>query len=399
MNTIKSIIQKELHRVFSDRKLIVSLFFLPVILTVGIMFLATKMGTMKENEIDEHTPIVYIQNEPAGFQDLIKECQVDAQIIQISSDEEVQEARKKIIDGDAELLYVFENGFVEQIADYQSADKMPVVQEYFNSSEDYSSAAQAKFSAVMNKMQHDILVKRFGSDNAFTAFQVETNTIMDQEKATGQILGQLLPYFVSILMFASAMGLAIDAIAGEKERGTMATMLLTPAKRRDIALGKIISLIILSGISSLIYIVVMVAAFPTIFDSESMKGLSIHLSGVQIAELIVLLLAMVFMYIAFIALVSIAAKDVKTASSYVSPMYILVLVVGMISMFGGTDEPEKYMYLVPLYGNSIAIKNIMMNQIGLAEYLMNLGITIVIAALLVAGVTKAFNSEKVMFNA
>lgn len=399
MNTIKCIVQKELSRVFHDRKLIVSMFFMPVILMVGIMFLSMKMAESKENDINEHIPVVYIQNEPNGFRDVVNASQIQANIIAIADDEEAEEIKTKIRNGDADLLYVFDEGFVDHMAAYQDGTEPPVVQEYFNSSEDYSAEAQAKFSAVLNSMQHDILVKRFGNDNAITAFRVSTTPIVDQEKATGEMLGQLLPYFVSILMFSSAMGLAIDAIAGEKERGTMASMLLSPAKRKDIAIGKILSLIILSGLSSVIYIVVMVAAFPVMFDSEKLQGLSIHLSAGQIIEVVALLLCMVFMYIAFIALVSIAAKDVKTASSYVSPMYILVMVVGLISLFGGNDEPNQLLYLVPLYGNSLAIKNIMMNQIDLCNYLMNLGSTIVVALLLVFGITKAFNSEKVMFNA
>lgn len=399
MNAIKCIIQKELRRVYSDKKLIFSLFILPAVLMVGIMYLSSQMALNKEDDIDKHIPTVYIQNEPSGFRDFVASCNVEADIITVDSSMDVEAIKKDIIDGNADLLYVFDSDFLEKIDSYASGSKVPVVTEFFNSSEDYSSAAQSTFNSILEQLKYNILVKRFGTADAITAFNVDTQIILDEEKATGQMLGQFIPYFVSILMFAGAMGLAVDAIAGEKERGTMASMLLTPVSRRNIALGKIISLIILSGCSAAVYIAIMIISFPMMFGDMDMSGFSLSLNAVQIAQLAALLLSMVFLYVAIISLAAVMAKDVKTASTYISPMYILVMVIGLISMFGGNDDPEKYMFLIPFYGNSLTIQNIMINNISGVDYAMNLVSTIVFSILLLAGMTKAFNSEKVMFNA
>ena len=70
----------------------------------------------------------------------------------------------------------------------------------------------------------------------------------------------MLPYFITILLFAGAMGLGVDMITGEKERGTMASLLVTPVKRSSIVLGKVFALMALTGISSVIYVAAMVAA-------------------------------------------------------------------------------------------------------------------------------------------
>ena len=399
MNGIQCIIQKELRRVYSDKKLIVSLFIMPAVLMAGIMFLGARMSMMKDSDINEHIPTVYVQNAPEGFADFVAQSQVQAEIISVDDSSQLEDIKQDIIEGNADLLYVFDKDFIHKIDTYDSESSAPVVEEFYNSSEDYSNAAQATFSAVLNQLQHSILVKRFGNENAMTAFTVNSQVILNQEKATGQLLGQFIPYFVSILMFAGSMGLAIDAIAGEKERGTMASMLLTPISRRDIALGKLISLIILAGLSATVYIVIMLISFPAMFSDADLSGFSIKLTGVQIVELVILLLCMVFLYVAIISLAAIMAKDVKTASTYISPMYILVMVIGLISMFGGNQDPEPYMYLIPFYGNSLAIQNIMIHNLSVVEYLMNLGSTVIVSAILLGCMTKAFNSEKVMFNA
>ena len=399
MRGIQCIIQKELRRVYSDKRLMVSLFLMPAILMAGIMILSSKMSMMKSDDIDQHIPTVYVQNEPEGFSDFVAQSQVEAKIIPVDDSMKIEDIKQDIVEGDADLLYVFDEDFLNKIDTYDSGSGVPMVEEFYNSSEDYSRAAQSTFSSVLNQLQQSILIKRFGNADAITAFSVNSQVILNEEKATGQLLGQFIPYFVSILMFAGAMGLAVDAIAGEKERGTMASMLLTPIRRRDIALGKIISLIILSGLSAMVYIVIMLISFPVMFADADFSGFSIKMSGVQIAELIILLLCMVFLYVAIISLAAVIAKDVKTASSYISPMYILVMVIGLISMFGGNENPEPIMYLIPFYGNSLAIQNIMIHNLSIGEYLINLASTVVISVFLLGCMTKAFNSEKVMFNA
>ncbi len=76
---------------------------------------------------------------------------------------------------------------------------------------------------------------------SLTVFTVNSDNpdmvIQDEQKAGGKALGMMLPYFVTILLFAGAMGLGTDMVAGEKERGTMASMLVAPIKRSSIVLG------------------------------------------------------------------------------------------------------------------------------------------------------------------
>jgi len=113
--------------------------------------------------------------------------------------------------------------------------------------------------------------------------------IQDEQKASGKALGMMLPYFITILLFAGAMGIGTDMIAGEKERGTMASLLVAPIKRSSIVLGKVFALMALSGISSVIYVGAMVAFMPLM--SKSMLGtsgenLNISLNANQIAMLV-----------------------------------------------------------------------------------------------------------------
>ncbi|MEF9840303.1 MAG: ABC transporter permease subunit, partial [Lachnospiraceae bacterium] len=186
-------------------------------------------------------------------------------------------------------------------------------------------------------------------------------------------------------------------IAGEKERGTMSSLLVSPIKRSSIVLGKVCSLMAISGISSLIYIAAMGIFMPLTMKSMTGGGakLQLSLSVTQIVMFGVLLLLLAFLYSTIIVLVSVFAKTVKEASSYIMPVYMAVLVVGMMTMFS-TGKMPIYTYLIPIYNSSMAFKGILSREITMGQYGMTIGITLVLGIILTGVIVKAFESEKVM---
>lgn len=208
------------------------------------------------------------------------------------------------------------------------------------------------------------------------------------------MLGMMLPYFVTILLFAGAMGIGTDMVAGEKERGTMASLLVSPVKRSSIVLGKVFALMTISGVSSVIYVGAMVAFMPQMMGQGDL-GLNLTLNPEQIAMLAALLVSIAFLYSAIIVLVSVFAKTVKEASSYVMPIYMLILVLGITTMFT-TKAPQEWAYMVPIYNTSMTLQGILTQEVTMMQYGMTLGITLVLGAVLVGVIAKAFESEKVM---
>ena len=220
--------------------------------------------------------------------------------------------------------------------------------------------------------------------------------IQDDAKAGGKLMGMMLPYFVTILLFAGAMGIGTDMVAGEKERGTMASLLVSPIPRSAIVLGKVFALMIISGISSVIYVAAMVVFMPQMLGGSSEElGISLVLSPSQIGMLAALLVAIAFLYSAIIVLVSVFAKTVKEAGSYITPVYMLVLVLGITTMFtNGT--PKEWYYIIPIYNTSLALQGILTQEVTGGQFILTLGVTLVLGAAMVIGIAKAFESEKVM---
>ena len=404
MNGAKIIIQKELKRVYQDKRLVVSLFILPAVLIIGLYTLIGNLSSSMESDVNEHISSIYIINQPNDLNAILESTDFlkSASIFELNK-EELPAIKNKILDGKADLIVEFSDTFLQDIVAYQGqGDKVPAVTLYYNTIEQYSMAAKSKFEEqILNKFEQKLLGDRLGSIELLTVFDRKTQVIVDEEKESGQFFSTLLPYFITFMLFAGAMSLGVDAITGEKERGTMASMLLTPLKRREIVVGKLVSLCILSGISSMVYSIALIIAMPMMMGGfgEGETTANFSFSVIQIIQLLLIMLVMVYLYVALISLIAVLAKTAKEATTCMTPIYIVVIVAGLITMFQGGFEKPLYMYAIPVYGNALAIQNLMLNELTISQFLSSIAGTGLLAVIITIAITRAFNSEKIMFNA
>ncbi|OUP49140.1 ABC transporter permease [Lachnoclostridium sp. An181] len=394
MNGVKEIFNKEMARIFKDKKMIFSVFFLPVIIMVGILGIINSLSQNMADDIEEHTSIVYMMNEPESFQAFLEASQTKCDVKNV---EDMDDAKEEIKNGTADLIIEFPENFEMEVSDYKEGDTVPQIKTYYNPSEEYSSSAFQEISGgILELYRQSLLSERVGSLDNIAVFHVNSDNpdmvIQDDAKAGGKALGMMLPYLITILLFAGAMGIGTDMIAGEKERGTMASLLVTPVRRSSIVLGKVFALMVISGISSVIYLGAMIAAMPMMSGGET---LNIQLSPKQGVMLGALLVSLAFLYSAIIVLLSVFAKTIKEANTYVTPAYMVILVVGLLTMFS-TKGADLTSYCVPVYNSSLAMKEILTQEIAMSEYGITLGMTIVLGVLLCGVIVKAFESEKVM---
>ena len=400
MSGIRQIFGKELARIFRDKKMIFSVFLLPVIIMIAILSIINVLASNMENNIESHISNVYMMNEPESFQQILENSGVKCNITAIDTDAQMKDAKAEILSGDADLIVEFPENLEQAVAGYQEGDQIPQIKTYQNPSEEYSTQAADNLAQVLETYRQTLLSQRVGDMESLVVFQVNADNdemyIQDEEKTSGRAIGMMLPYFITILLFAGAMGIGTDMIAGEKERGTMASLLVSPIKRSSIVLGKVFSLMVISGLSSLIYVAAMVVCAPMMMDSFGGAGdLNIQLSIRQILMLAFLLVAISFLYSSIIALFSVFAKSVKEASTYVMPAYMLILVIGLVTMFN-FGETDSSSYMIPLYNTALTLQGILTQETTLAQYAVTLVETLVIGGVLTGVIVKAFESEKVM---
>lgn len=396
----KVIFSKELKRVFGDKKMVFSLFILPIILIAGIYGMMFFLVDKQKSSINEHVSEVFVQNMPDNFSELMSkhtECNINV----IPAGESADTYKDKLLDGTYDLVVVFPENFYENFKNADATSALPDIKTFYNPSEDNSGEARTRFTETyLEEYKQLLLNERFGSLNYAMVFSVDADNpdmiVQDDGKATGKILGTIIPYLITILIFGGAMGLGVDTIAGEKERGTIANLLISPIKRVDIIMGKIAALAIVSVLSAGVYVISFIGSAVVLSKKSGMgemfNRLSLNFTSLQIVQFVVLLLGLVLLYVGIIGFVSLMAKNIKEAQSFIMPVYILVMFAGMITMYSGDVTSGSYM--IPVYNTSAAFKGIFERTITMNQYLTSTIITYAFAGVMVCLMVKAMNSEK-----
>lgn len=401
----KVILSKELKRVFGDKKMVFSLFILPIILIAGIYGMMFFLVDKQKSSINEHVSEVFVQNMPDNFSELMSkhtECNINV----IPAGESADTYKDKLLDGTYDLVVVFPENFYENFKNADATSTLPDIKTFYNPSEDNSGEARTRFTETyLEEYKQLLLNERFGSLNYAMVFSVDADNpdmnVQDDGKATGKILGTIIPYLITILIFGGAMGLGVDTIAGEKERETIANLLISPIKRVDIIMGKIAALAIVSVLSAGVYVISFIGSAVVLSKKSGMgemfNRLSLNFTSLQIVQFVVLLLGLVLLYVGIIGFVSLMAKNIKEAQSFIMPVYIIVMFAGMITMYSGDVTSGSYM--IPVYNTSAAFKGIFERTITMNQYLTSTIITYAFAGVMVCLMAKAMNSEKIMLNA
>ncbi len=408
MKGTQNIIRKELSRVFHDKKIVLSLFILPAVMIVGLYSL---MGTLMNNmmsDIEAHVPNISIQNAPEDFVTFMNNTAgFEANIAYLSAADDNSGIKQGILNGTTDLLVVFDDKFSDTIAAYKNqGDPIPEVKTFYNTAENYSSAARDSFvNTILYSYQQGLVAKRIGNMEQLQVFYIDKNPnesiIINEKKQDGKLLGMLVPFLINIMLFAGAMQLGVDAITGEKERGTLSSMLVSPIRRGEIVFGKLISLAILSSISAGIYAVSIVAAMPMLMNGISEGALSsfgLKLSPLEVIMLLVILIVTVYLYVAIVAAVAVMARTAKEANTYVMPAYIVVM-FGSVMTYAGGGETKLMNFLIPVYNSAVSIQNLLMGELSFTQFGITILSILAVAAVITSLITRAFNSEKIMFNA
>lgn len=377
MKNILTILKKEFCRFFKDRRMVISV-FLPGIL---IFLLYTLMGTIMSdmNKVDKGQKYTaYVVNMPQDEELSLALLFV----LDIKEFESEEAAKTEVTNGNLDLVISFPQNFLEEVG----GQTPPDVSIYFNASEDTSSGGFTVVSAILEAFKRP-------------AFSVNVNgggDIAEERDMAGKILSMIMPMLMFSLLASGCIAFAPEAIAGEKERGTLATVLITPIKRWQLALGKIISLACFATLSGLSSFIGLILSLPKIMNGAVSGETAAFYSVGDYFMLLALIISVVLVIISAFSIVSAYAKSVKEASSLIAPLMIVIILLGLFSMF--TTTASIGLYAIPLLGSGLAFSSIMSFTITPLGFILAIISNLVVAAALITLLSFMFKSERIMFN-
>ncbi|MDQ5978899.1 MAG: sodium transport system permease protein [Verrucomicrobiota bacterium] len=407
-NAIVTVYLKELKDSLRDRRTLISMIVVPTLLMPVIMFGAGfVMSKVVRKAQAEATSLVIVGG--ADSPGLVAALKADPKfrVVEPSGDYKQMVSEKKI-----RLAVEIPAGFETALKSGQTQ----AVTLYHYQGEMKSGMGVGEvdrfFRDLREKTVEARLAERGLSKDFVHPFEIKRENVAPPAKVGGNIIGGIVPYMIIILCFTGAMYPAIDLTAGEKERGTMETLLCSPVHRVNIVLGKFlmvmtasVATIILTLISTTVSIVIAGsffagrgAAAATGGAPGGGMGFIPTIDPAGILGVFALIAPVAVLFAALLLTISLFAKSYKEAQSYVSPLIIVVLMPAMMGMMPGIELSPKTA-LIPILNICLACKEMLSGVWNWGYLALIFGSTLAFAAVGIALCVRMFNREDVIFRA
>lgn len=391
MRNVFAIMKKEFARFFGDRRMLITALIMPGLM-IYLLYSFMGQALMSMGTVDQtHVPTVYVVNLPHSIRSLPQVADMDLRDI---STNELAETKNQIANKDVDLCLVFPNDFDTLVAEYEASEANPAsnIEMFYNSTATESSSLFMRMRTVLDDYESS-LANKFDVNRGQQSFDLASD-----KDTSGFIFSSMLPLLLLIFLFSGCMALAPESIAGEKERGTIATLLITPIKRSELAIGKILSLACLGFLCGLSSTVGTMISLPKLMGAEG-DSLNMNIYGTQdYVALALVILSSILVIITLISIISAFSKTVKEANTAVMPLMIVVMLTGVTAMFGGGPQKETLYYFVPLYNSVQTMSGIFSFQYASTTMIITVVSNLVYACIGGYVLTKMFNSEKVIFS-
>ncbi len=267
-------------------------------------------------------------------------------------------AREVILARKADAVLLLWPGF----AGATEAGRMGTVSILFDSVRPESGKARDRVDDALKVFRQDLLAMRerqHGLAPGFaTAIDLHSQDIAPESRRAGQVFGALLPYLLIVFSLMSGFYAAIDVTAGEKERGTMQTLLCAPLESLEIIAGKFCAVWSIAMVAT---VVNLLSLSLTLSRIKLHGGFTVSVSPVSAAIAFLMLVPILLMVVALFLAIGVFAKDFKEGQNFLTPLLMTLMMPGAVSMIPGI-ELNGYLVFVPIVNIVLFIKAVFIGE-------------------------------------
>lgn len=386
MSKILIIVKKELLRILTDKRLCFTTIIMPGLMIFIMYALVGNVMSNTYSTLQNSEYTVVINNVPNDIKELLLKNKISFK----EKNKPQNYYMNKIRDKNLDLYIDFDKNFEDNILNgTEKGVQVPSVSIYYNSQCNSSNTGYMLLSSILNEYK-DCIRNVFYVNSGNDLYDLATT-----KDSTGQFVSMILPMLLITMLFSICASVAPDSIAGEKERGTMATLLVTPIKREQLAIGKILGLsiiVVLGGISSFIGAMLSLPFLSIGQDEIDTSVYSIN----DYLELFIIVISTVLIMISLTAIVSVLARSIKEASSSMAPLTILVALVGISGMYNQNGSNRLIHYIIPLYNSAQCMNEIFLFNGNINHVIITVISNLLYTIILVYILSKLFKNEKII---
>ena len=316
---------------------------------------------------------------------------LDTSKIELVDGHDLDIAKKNILADSLDALIGFNDSFSSDQADLNSSH----VNLYYKST---NLMVSSRLTEVLGRYEQGLLDNRIKTLNlsaeSIDPIAIQNHDIAPEKEQFGKTVGGFLPYLFIIFCFTGCMYPALDLITGEKERGTIETLLTVPASRFKILLGKVLTIAIMGLAAALMGILglVLAGSFLPDMPDQLTSALSNIISPKFILMLILMLVPLCFFLAGMLSAMVIKAKTFKEAQSIVSPFMAIIIVPAALALLPGI-ELNWMTALIPILNIALATKEIIAGTIQNGHYIVIVASLVLLAIFSVAISYRQFSKE------
>ena len=380
-NKIFEVLKKELREVFRDKKSLSMMLIIPIMIPLIILGMSAVFEGQLSKDTSAYNKIGFAYELSDSELELTKSMNIDY-----------------VIDTEDKLKELFNN---DKIYLYVTKTDNKYTLNYNSNTENGSYASilmDSYFNNYKNILQQDLLLTSgLNPENILNVITVDSNNIGTTNFYSSYIVSYAF-LFIIMAITVSATYPATDTTAGEKERGTLETLLTFPIKSRDIIVGKLLSVTLSSIITGVLSLILALIAFNIANDTFTIyESAKITLSMPSIImSIFVIIMFSLFISGLCIAIASMC-KSFKEAQSALTPLTFIALFPGMIAFMVGVKS-STLLSIVPFLNFSLVFNDISVGIINCLEIFLMFISTIIYIVIVIWVIVKSYKSEKILFS-
>ena len=379
-NNLWNILKKELRELFRDKKSLAMMLIIPIFIPLIMIGMSALFEMQANKDIEEYNKIGFAYDLSEEEKQIAE--QMNIEVINGSEDE----LRQKYENGEINL-YITKDG-TKYIINNDSSDSSSyakgLMDTYFNTYKQY--------------LQQNYLQEQgVNSNEVFNIITVEEN-IFEEDNYFGNYIKNYAFLFIIMAITVSATYPATDTTAGEKERGTLETLLTFPIKSKDIIIGKFLSVSISSivtGVISFILAIVALIAAQNMFTIY--EGVDIMYSTSSIIFAIVVIIAYSFFISGLCISIASTSKTFKEAQSALTPLTFISFFPSFIVFMVGL-QTTPLLSIIPFVNYTMIFTDIAAGNIDILNIALMAISTIIYITIIFTYIIKQYKSEKVLFS-
>jgi len=395
-NRAMIIFRKEFLETLRDKRTLLSMILIPVVLYPALILIVLQVASVQQVELEGTTGNVVIVGEapPEELVDALKKTRNTT-----LSSLPLEKARNALLQGEVQAVVIPAEEFSKTLEEQRTA----TISVEFDESSELSSLFSRRVLKQLEGYSDQILEERLASlsleRETIVPLAFEVKNSAPPARMGGYILGQILPLLLLITVVIGAFYPAVDLTAGEKERGTLQTLLSAPVHATDIVTGKFLAvcaITLLAGFANIGSVVLFFGHSMLLGSMDLPPEFQLDLSMTTWALLLMTVVVMGLFFSAVLMAVAVLARSFKEAQTFLTPVYFACLIPAMIAQLPGIELTLATAW-IPGMNVTLLMRNLLMEQASIAGIATVLCANILYSAIALYFAGEFFRRESVLF--